>query len=91
METSSYQGYEIKTRLSSYGYFIVCMYPNKLITRLNVMLREAVNAVVPSGQPSIRSTLTMFLDRGYFEISKQQTGENVTNLIQLLDRLGVRF
>ena len=55
------------------------------------MLREAVNAVVPSGQPSIWSTLTMFLDRGYFEISKPQTGENITNLIQLLNRLGVRF
>ena len=33
----------------------------------------------------------MFLDRGYFEISKPQTGENITNLIQLLNRLGVRF
>ena len=71
--------------------FIVWMYPNKLITRNNVMLREAVNAVVPSGQPAIRSTLTMFLDRGYFEISKPQTGEHITNLIQLLNRLGVRF
>ena len=28
--------------------FIVWMYPNKTITKLNVMLREAVNAVVPS-------------------------------------------
>ena len=71
--------------------FIVWMYPNKSITRLNVMLRDAVNAVVPSGQPSIRSTLTMFLDRGYLEIAKPQSGENVTNLIQLLCRLGVRF
>ena len=71
--------------------FMVWMYLNKTITKLNVMLREAVNAVVPSGQPAMRSTLTMFLDRGYFEIAKTQSGENVTNLIQLLSRLGVRF
>ena len=69
--------------------FIVWMYSNKSITKLNVMLREAVNSVVPFGQPAMRSTLPMFLDRGYFEIAKTQSGENVTNVIQLLFRLGV--
>ena len=71
--------------------FIVWMYSNKSITRLDIMLRDAINAVVSPGKPAIRSTLTIFLGRGYFEIAKTQSGENMTNLIQLLCRLGVRF
>ena len=39
----------------------------------------------------MRSQLVLFLDRGYLDIAKPQNSDNITNLIQLMMRLGVRF
>ena len=52
---------------------------------------NAIDTVLPSGQVAMRSQLVLFLDRGYLEIAKNQNTDNITNLIQLMMRLGVRF
>ena len=40
---------------------------------------------------ALRANLVFFIDRGYLEIAKNQNKDNVTNLKQLMLRMGVKF
>ena len=71
--------------------WLIWLYPQKMIFHLSDMMKNAIDTVLPSGQAAMRSQLVLFLDRGYLEISKAQNSDNITNLIQLMMRLGVRF
>ena len=55
------------------------------------MKKNEVNTVLSSGQVAMRAHLVLFLDRGYLEIAKHQNTENITNLVQLMMRLGVKY
>ena len=65
--------------------------PSKNGVQIIRYVENAIDTVLPSGQVAMRSQLVLFLDRGYLEISKKQNADNITNLIQLMMRLGVRF
>ena len=71
--------------------FLIWLCPQKMIFRLSNMLKNAIDTVLPSGNAALRSQLVLFLDRGYLEVAKNQNGDNITNLIQLMMRFGVRF
>ena len=70
--------------------FICCFAPDKLGMRLGDMMRNAIIAVCLSGQPALRASLAFFIDRGYPDFSKHQTGA-VTNLIQIMQEHGIKF
>ena len=53
-------------------------------------MRNAIIVVLLSGQSELRSSLALFLDRGYLELAKHQTG-TVPNLIQIIQEHGVKF
>ena len=55
------------------------------------MLKNAISSLCPQGNAELRANLTFFIDRGYLEISKNQNKDNVTNLVQLMLRMGVKF
>ena len=70
--------------MSTVGTGFICWFdPDKLGMQLRDMMHNAIISVCPSGQPALRASLTFFLDRGYLELAKYQTG-TVTNLIQIM-------
>ena len=71
--------------------WIIWLSPQKMVFRLSDMLKNTIDTVLLSGQVAMILQLVLFLDRGYLEISKNQNADNITNLIQLMMRLGVRF
>ena len=40
--------------------------------KLSDMLRDAIKHLIPDSEPSIRSLLTLFIDRGYLELALRQ-------------------
>ena len=55
------------------------------------MLKNAISSLCPQENSALRANLTFFIDRGYLEISKNQNKDNVTNLVQLMLRMGDKF
>ena len=70
---------------------LIWINPENIGMRQCEMLKEAITSICPQGNPAIRANLTFFIDRGYLEISHNQNKDNVTNLIQLMLRMGVKF
>ena len=46
--------------------------------------------MLPSDQPALRAQLSFFIDRGYLETAKSQSGQ-VTNLVQIIEEMSVKF
>ena len=77
--------------MATVGTGFICWFaPEKLGMRLGDMMRNSIIAVCPSGQPALRASLAFFIDRGYLEFAKHQTG-TVTNIIQIMQEHGVKF
>ena len=55
------------------------------------MLKDVITALCSQGNAALRANLTFFIACGYLEIAKNQNKDNVTNLIQLMLRMGVKF
>ena len=70
---------------------ILWIYPEKIGMNRNEMFRSAVDSISPSGNESLQANLIFFIDRGYLEIAKNQNVENVSNMVQLMLYLGVKF
>ena len=64
--------------------------PDLLKLQLGEMLRKAITHISPTGEASQRALLTFFIDRGYLELCQAQN-EKVTNLIQIMDGMGVKY
>ena len=77
--------------MATVGTGFICWFaPDKLGMRLGDMMCKAIIAVFPSGQPALRASHAFFIDRGYLEFAKHQTG-TVTNIIQIMQEHGVKF
>ena len=77
--------------MATVGTVFICWFaPDKLGMRLGDMMRNAIIDVCPYGQPALRVSLAFFIDCGYLEFAKHQTG-TVTNLIQIMQERGVKF
>ena len=58
--------------------------------KLGQMLKEVIQSVLPSDQPALKAQLSFFIYQGYLEIAKSQSGQ-VTNLIQIMEKMSVKF
>ena len=65
--------------------------PENIGMKQSEMLKAAITALCPQGDAAARANLTFFINRGYLEIAKNQNKDNVTNLIQIMLRMGVKF
>ena len=65
--------------------------PENIGMKQSEMLKAAITALFPQGDAAARANLTFFIDHGYLEIVKNQNKDNVTNLIQIMLRMGVKF
>ena len=55
------------------GSGCICyMAPDLMNLKLSDMLRDAIKHLIPDSEPSIRSLLTLFIDRGYLELALRQ-------------------
>ena len=70
--------------------YVCWVAPDILKLKLGDMLNKAILHVSPTGQQSQRASLAFFIDRGYLELARAQ-GVNITNLIQIMESLGVKF
>ena len=70
---------------------LIWIHPEKIGMKQSEMLKEAITSLCPHGKAALRSNITFFIDRGYLEISKNQNKDNVTNLVQLMLHMGVKF
>ncbi len=70
--------------------YIMHISPDKYLVKLVDMLEKAIKHVSPSGIAAERATIAFFIDRGYLELAQNQ-GVNVTNLIQLMEKMGVKY
>ena len=78
--------------IASVGSGCLCwIHPQQIGMKTNLMFKQAVEAICPSGNDALKGNLTYFIDCGYLEISKNQNVENVTNLIQLMLQTGIKF
>ena len=62
--------------------------PDVLDLKLADMLRQTIKELIP--EEAMRPTHGFFIDRGYLELAKEQEVE-VTNLIQMMREMGVKF
>lgn len=69
---------------------ILWMCPDKNGLKMSAMLRAAIAHMFPQGQELNRHLFALFIDRGYMEFAKLQN-MNVTNLVQILRELKVKF
>ena len=70
--------------------FIIQLFPDKIGSSLAKIMRSSIENLCPSFEPSSRSSLIFFIDRGYLSIAKKQSGE-VLNLVQIMTEMGVKF
>ena len=70
--------------------YISYVTPDLLHLKLRDMMKKAIKHVTPAGQASLRASLAFFINRGYLELFQAQ-GVKITNLIQLMEALGVKF
>ena len=55
------------------GSGCICyMAPDLMNLKLSDILRDAIKHLIPDSEPSIRSLLTLFIDRGYLELALRQ-------------------
>jgi hypothetical protein len=80
----------IHTTASIGSGMILILKPEFIGMKLSDMLREVIKELAPSDQPAMRKLLGFFIDRGYLEIAKVQTGL-MTNLIQVIEDLSASF
>eukprot|EP00984_Skeletonema_dohrnii_P032459 scaffold26691_cov108-Skeletonema_dohrnii-CCMP3373.AAC.1 len=64
--------------------------PDVLQLRLVDMLEKAIKHVAPTNSPSQRASLAFFINRGYLQLAEKQ-GVEITNLIQLMEKMGVKY
>ena len=62
--------------------------PDTTTLKLGDMLRNTIRSLCPD--ESLRPYIAFFIDRGYMELAKQQDVD-VTNLIQIMREMGVKF
>ena len=70
---------------------LIWIYPETIGMKQCEMMKDAITALCPHGNAALRANLVFFIDRGYLEIAQNQNKDNVTNLIQLMLRMGVKF
>ena len=70
---------------------LLWLHPENIGMRQCDMLKETIQSICPQGNTAMRASLTFFIDRGYLEISQNQNKDNVSNLVQLMLRIGVKF
>ena len=67
------------------GTGMICVLkPETIDMKLGDMLRSVITHLSPTKQPNMQSLLTFFIDQGYFDLSRVQSGA-VTNLTQIME------
>ena len=67
---------------------LIWLHPERIDMGQCDMLKDTVTALCPQRNASIRK---FFIDHSYLNILKNQNKDNVTNLVQLLLRIGIKF
>ena len=69
--------------ISTFAGGISAGLPDKICIQLGDMINTLITSVHPFGQHVARSSLAFFINQGYMDLTKKQTG-NVTNIIQIV-------
>ena len=81
---------DIHTVASIETGMIWALKPETIGMKLGEILKELIQSVLPSDQPTLRAQLSFFIDQGYLEIAKSQSSQ-VANLIQIMEEVNVMF